>query len=140
MQSERPEWVGLFRQSIVEEVEQNRPKLDHLLGVRFARYYTLEELQAGSEMMRGPFGDYFTSVIAAGSRQQAAPPITREAQEAATRFSRRPAARQFLAKMAGLQAAMGDVKGDFVIAFMPGMLRRFADKIEADEATRAAAQ
>jgi len=131
----RPNWKQLLVDSMVEETEHDMPALKRLFGQSFADNLTVEQLRAGVVIMRDPA---MQQAIAAGAAGRPAP-TTRPSRQT-EKVINSPAGRGFLEKLGHLDTVMAGMENDFIAEFIPGAFRRFADKAEAAEAARAAAQ
>lgn len=128
---QRPEWTGYLIDALTEEVLGDPGHLDRVLGRHIASNCTLEELQAGLVIMSDPFIQQSVSA----ETMKTAPPSGQPGREA-ERAGRSPSGQAFLKKLAALNSNMDTFVTEFVGEISPGMLRRFADKIEAGERAR----
>jgi hypothetical protein len=134
----RPEWADLFKQAFLEEVDQDRPAFDRIIGLAFAQYFTLDELRAGTAFLRGPGGAALAQIVADSSAGKPPGTLSPDVQREMTEAAQTPAGRSFFEKFGQIGPVMDKVQPDFVAAFLPGVFRRFGEKAEADEAARQA--
>ena len=128
----RPEWAGYLADALAEELKHDMPTVERLVGTALARSLTIEELRAGVTIMEDPGMQKAIAASAAGKTPAVNPSPSAE------RALGTAAGRSFLEKMEGIDKIMAPLLDEFLIELMPGALRRFADKIDAGEARRAA--
>lgn len=136
----RPEWSQMFKDAFLEEIDQDRPAFDRIIGLAFSDFFTLDELRAGVTFLRGPGGAALAQVVAQASTGKEAPKIPPEVEREIAKAAQTPAGRSFFEKFGQIGPVMDKVQPDFVAAFLPGVFRRFGEKAEAGEAARQAAR
>lgn len=130
----RPEWPALFKESIVEEFDHDMPAIEAMLGKGFARYFTLDELRAGTVILADPALQQVMRDAAAGKPAPTKDPkLARETE----RLVGTPAGKRFLEKFGKIEGMLDGMTQDLIVEVLPGMLRRFGEKAEALEAARA---
>lgn len=129
----RPEWNGYLKDALREEARHDQPAFKALVARIFARELTAEQLAVGLELLTDPST---RAIFTAGAQESGAetPPPSAKAQ----RLAASPAGRAFLGKMAQIDKLMGTIEDEMLVEIVPGTFRRFADKIDAGEARRAA--
>ena len=129
----RPKWGEFARQAMVEEFAAGAPDMNDALGRVFARHFTLDELRAGVDLLRGPAGDALAQATADGAagREIAPPsPATKAALRAA---AARPAGAAFIQKIGHLDDVMPEADHAVGAAVALGWIRRFYAKAAAAE-------
>jgi len=135
----RPDWEALFKQSAVEELNQDRPKISRYLGRMFADYFTEAELRVALKMMSGPAGADLARIMSATAKGEKPPPISPEGTRALAQLSREPGAQTFFVKFSKVDSIMKPFEEDIVPMVLPGIFKRFGEKTQAEEDARAAA-
>lgn len=130
----RPEWPEMLKNAMLEEVDHDLPAIKAIFSRRFAAAFTVEELRAGSVMMRDPA---LQAVMAAGAAGKPAPKGIRLGRDAERAGASR-AGRSFLDKAGKVDVLFADAEPEFLAEVLPGTFRRFADKAEAAEIARRA--
>jgi len=136
---DRPDWSELFKQSAIEEVNQDRPKINHYLGKLFADYFTEGELRVALKMMHGPAGPDLSRIISASANGEQPPPLSPEGQRAIEQLAREPDAQSFFRKFGKIEDVMKPFEDAIVPMILPGIFKRFGEKAQAEEDARAAA-
>lgn len=136
----RPEWSQMFKDAFLEEIDQDRPAFDRIIGLAFADFFTLDELRAGVKFLRGPGGAKLAEVVALSSSGKTPPALPPEVEREVAKAAQTPAGRSFFEKFGQIGPVMDKVQPDFVAAFLPGVFRRFGEKAGAAEAARQAAR
>ncbi len=129
----RPEYASLVSEALAEEIAARRPLLEQLIGRQLARRLTGEELDVGRQIAADPVVQQMIATAANGGT----PDLSR-ASPALQRLVTSPAGVGFVSKLSDFNVMMQGIQVEFVVAVMPGALRRMADKMEASERTRAA--
>lgn len=124
----RPEWPRLMREAAMEESTQFGPAMERAMGRAFARYFTLEELRAGVEFMRGPGGDALSVAVREASAGRPTPPATPTLNRELQKLARRPAGRAFIEKFGNIGKVIDSVTPDLMAWFVLDLLHRFTDK------------
>jgi hypothetical protein len=136
----RPEWTPLFKDAAHEELAAQMPQIEAMFAQRIFASFTVEELEAGANLLHGPAGEPLKSAMATASTGQPMPKPSPAVQREFEKAMRNPAGRGFVEKLAKLDRDMGERFGrDIVPVVIPGMFRRFGEKAEAYERSRAAA-
>lgn len=129
----RPEWSHYLVDALSEEVQHNGTLFEGLLGHALAKTLTEPELKAGVVIVADRAFQAKMAQDAGG-----AAPSTLAPSRDTERVIRTPAGKAFLSRLEKLDAVINPLIDDFAAAIMPGMLRRFADKVEAGERARQA--
>ena len=128
----RPEWPRMIETAIVEEIEQDMPKIKRMAAIQFAKHFTAEELRAGLQVFKDPA---VKAAFEAGAAGREAPKGL-EPSRATIKLMETPAGRRFIEKLGSIDTIMKPLESEFMAEVFPGAMRRFADKAEAAEATR----
>ena len=129
----RPDWPDLFKQSAIEELQADRPKISRYVGKLFAAYFTEEELKVALKMMNGPAGPELSQMIAAAARSEPPQPLSARAQQAIASLAREPGAQSFFVKFGNIESVMKPLQDAIVPMIVPGMFKRFGEKTQAEE-------
>ncbi|HEX4183419.1 MAG TPA: DUF2059 domain-containing protein [Caulobacteraceae bacterium] len=132
----RPEWPGLMRVAAHETFDSDLPAIEQMFAGALAQRFTVGELQAAVAFFKSPGGEYALAVVAAQSRNQAAPPISVLQKQSMRAFARNADGASFIHKFADLNAIMPSLEQDFIALIMPDLLIRFGEKAKAAEAAR----
>jgi hypothetical protein len=127
----KAEWSPLLEQAVIEEMQSDLPRMHALFGRAMTRDMTEAEIRAGLAVLGSRAG---RAAMGAASRGGTMP--TFSAAEAAElgRVIESPAGKGFERK---LDAVDGEAAGQAIVAELtPGIMRRFAAKIEAAKAPR----
>lgn len=135
----RPQWGDFARQALSEEFADGAPEIGDALGHVFVRHFTLEELRAGAELLRGPVGDAIAQATADATAGREITPASAEAQAAIRVAARNPAGASFIQKMGHLGKVIPETDRTVGGAVALGWIHRFYDKAAAAERPRAAA-
>ena len=138
LQGARPEWSRLLVEALNEEVEQDGPAMEAVLGHTLAKRFTAEEMSAGLVVLRDPA---MRAIMGAASRHQPTPPASNPpcGRDCMTAMAS-PAGRAFMTKFSDLGAVMDKkFQGELIAVIAPGMFIRFGQKAQASERARAAA-
>ncbi len=133
---DRPEWSAFLKQAALEEAEAIHPMMERMIGAKFARYFTVEELRVGVAFLHGPAGKEISDMIGSGARGAEPKPFSPAVKLELARLGKQPAGRSWVMKLEKMDALMDEAEPDFVAAFVLGAFHRFTDKAEAAEAKR----
>ena len=125
----RPEWKAYLSDALKEEFRHDMPAIERIFGRTLAKTLTIEELRVGNSALRDP-------ALQAALRGQANSRPSRETQK----LLQTAAGQSFLTKLRASNTMLDPMLDEVMIELAPGALRRFADKVDADEAERRAAQ
>ena len=131
----RPEWSGFLIQAMQEEVRHDLPTFERMFGRALARDMSVDELRAGAQLLADPA---LQAAIRAAA-QDGAEPTVRPSRDT-ERIAATRAGRAFLGKLEKIEERLAPLQDEFAAELIPGAFRRFADKAEAGEAARKAAQ
>jgi|GEM_PF-6147386 len=128
----RPEWTGMLKDAMIEEVEHDMPAIQAIFSRGFAEGYTVEELRAGAVMLRDPA---VLAAFKAGAEGKTAPRTLRIGKDAQRAVDSK-AGKSFFAKSDQIEVVFKNSEADLLGEIIPGTFRRFADKAEAAEVAR----
>ncbi|HWA62406.1 MAG TPA: hypothetical protein VG939_13580 [Caulobacteraceae bacterium] len=131
----RPEWNQLMRDSLLEEADHIGPMMERFIGRAFARSYSVDELNAGLTLLRGPAGEAMAQEIARAAAHPSDLPQPEPAivQTEMRRLLRTPAGRSWLEKMKNIETTLGSVTNDMVASFTLEWLQTFLVRARANE-------
>jgi hypothetical protein len=135
----RPRWGQLAREALSDEFGSGTSEVDEAVGRVFARHFTLEELRAGDDLMRGPTGDAFAQAAADAAAGRPVTPPSPAAQAALRAAASTPAGASFIRKIGNLNAVAPEAEEAAGAAAAIGWIRSFSDKASAAEAAASAA-
>lgn len=130
------DWAPLMDEAAREELLAKRQLLMEIMGRGMARHFTEAELEVAAKFFRSPGG---RKIMAASLSGQGNPPLTRAEEKELDKLYRSPAGQSFFGKKDALDTAFKSLESEFIRAFVPGLMRRFGEKVEAYEASRRAA-
>ncbi|HEX3406180.1 MAG TPA: hypothetical protein VHS81_02990, partial [Caulobacteraceae bacterium] len=136
----RPQWGEFARQAMTEEFAAGVPEMDEAVGRVFARHFTLDELRAGAELLRGPAGDALAQATADATAGRPIAPASGAAQAALHAAAARPASAAFVQKIGHLDEVMPEADQTVGAAVALGWISRFYAKAAAAEAPLTAAR
>jgi len=135
----RPQWGQFAREAFSEEFGAGTSPVDEAVGRVFARHFTLEELRAGADLMRGPAGNALAQAAADAAAGRTVTPPSPAAQAAVRAAASTPAGASFIRKIGHLDAVAPEAEQTAGAAAALGWIRRFSDKASAAEPAPAAA-
>lgn len=131
----RPNWPRFMAEAAAEEVAQKLPQIEGLMGRVMASYFTVEEMRAGVAILSDPgMVGFIQKAMADDSFKldtRALTPATRKAMSSA-------AGQRFSDKFSRIDEPLESIDGEVAVLIIPGFMRRFADKVDAEEAARKA--
>ena len=128
----RPNWSRYMLEAMREEFEHDMGAIEGIFGHALAQSMTLDELKAGLVIMSDPAVQRAIRAESEGTKT-ASEPVPQRAAERAMGTS---AGRSFLRKFEGFEKMLEPAQDDLIAEVIPGAFRRFADKVDAEEARR----
>lgn len=125
----RPGWEAPLREAVAEEIDHDLPALERLIGREFAAAFTLRELQALTDFLKGPGGQAMLAAMAADFAGQTPPAPSAPALQEISRFMNSPEGAAFRAKFQDLDTRRFDNLVDEEL--IPGVIQRYETKIAA---------
>ncbi|HWE44798.1 MAG TPA: hypothetical protein VG407_02130 [Caulobacteraceae bacterium] len=143
-------WMQFFTDACFDEFDNDRPKFERIVGGWLAKKYTVEQLQAVSDLLDSPAGSEFYTQLMAQAPNMMAKKSTPDfkwspaAQAAINRFEASHGGKGFLERSKGMKDLDKDpdtlnMLMDVVAAYMPGLAKSWGEKAEAAEDARQAA-
>lgn len=132
--STRPEWAGLFKAAVGEEVDHDMPVIDSIVGQALGKTFTDDELRIGLKIVSDPS----LRAIYIAARNGGRPPEVQIAKATEDALAT-PAGQSFAAKLQTLNDTLQPLLVDVTATVVPGALRRFGEKAEAIEVQKRAA-
>jgi hypothetical protein len=134
----RKDWPALFNEAAGEQIEQGLPEIELAAARRYARYFTPEELAAGSQFISSGVMDYMVAADRAAMTGAPKPTPSEAVKQAYAALMGAPAGRAFLDKFSRFSQTTGakDFGPEFRGIILAGVLRRFGEKAEAAEKAR----
>jgi hypothetical protein len=130
----RPEWEGLWRQAMTEELDHDMPTIESMVGKALVTTFTDDEMKAGMQIVADPA----LKAIYLAAQSGAQPPSVTVA-KATDDLMNTPTGASFVAKLQKIDEVMSPVQIEVMATVMPGVMKRFGEKADAAEAQKRAA-
>ena len=130
----RPEWEGLWRQAMTEELDHDMPTIESMVGQALAKTFTDDEIKAGLQIVADPA----LKAIYLAAQSGAQPPQATLA-KATDDLMNTPAGSSFVSKLQKVDDVMDPVQLEVMATVMPGVMKRFGEKAEGAEVQKRAA-
>lgn len=132
--SVRPEWDGLWKQAMTEELDHDMPTIESMVGQALVKTFTDDEMKAGLQIVADPA---LKSIYLAA--QSGANPPQVALTKATDDLMNTPAGSSFVAKLQKIDEVMDPVQLEVMATVMPGVMKRFGEKADAAEVRKRAA-
>ncbi len=130
----RPEWEGLWKQAMAEELDHDMPTVESMVGQALAKTFTDDEIKAGLQIVADPA----LKAIYLAAQSGAQPPQVTVA-KATDDLMNTPAGSSFVTKLQKIGDVMDPVQLQVMATVMPGVMKRFGEKADAAEVQKRAA-
>ncbi len=130
----RPEWEGLWRQAMTEELDHDMPTIESMVGQALVKTFTEDEMKAGLQIVADPALKAIYLAAQSGSQ----PPSVTVA-KATDDLMNTPSGSSFVAKLQKIDDVMDPVQVEVMATVMPGVMKRFGEKADAAEVQKRAA-
>jgi len=124
----RPEWEGLWRQAMAEELDHDMPVIESMVGQALVKTFTEDEMKAGMQIVADPA----LKAIYLAAQSGAQPPGVALA-KATDDLMNTPAGASFVTKLQKIDDVMDPVQLEVMATVMPGVMKRFGEKADAAE-------
>jgi hypothetical protein len=130
----RPEWDGLWRQAMAEELDHDMPTIESMVGQALVKTFTDDEMKAGLQIVADPA---LKSIYLAAQSGAQPPQVT--VAKATDDLMNTPAGSSFISKLQKIDEVMNPVQLEVMATVMPGVMKRFGEKADAAEVQKRAA-
>jgi hypothetical protein len=130
----RPEWEGLWRQAMTEELDHDMPTIESMVGQALVNTFTDDEMKAGLQIVADPA----LKAIYLAAQNGAQPPQVTVA-KATDDLMNTPTGSSFVAKLQKIDDVMDPVQLQVMATVMPGVMKRFGEKADSAEVQKRAA-
>ena len=130
----RPEWDGLWRQSMTEELDHDMPVIESMVGQALVKTFTEDEMKAGLQIVADPG----LKAIYLAAQNGGRPPSV-SVSKATDDLMNTPTGSSFVSKLQKIDAVMDPVQIEVMATVMPGVMKRFGEKADAAEVQKRAA-
>ena len=130
----RPEWQGMFKAAVAEELDHDMPVIDSMLGQALGKTFTDEEMKVGVQIVSDPN----LRLIYLAAQNGGRPPNVQIAKATEDALAT-PAGQSFAGKLQTLDTVLEPLLVEVTATVVPGALRRFGEKAEAVEVQKRAA-
>jgi hypothetical protein len=130
----RPEWEGLWRQAMTEELDHDMPTIESMVGQALGKTFTDDEIKVGLQIV----GDPALKAIYLAAQSGAQPPSVTVA-KATDDLMNTPSGSSFVSKLQKIDDVMDPVQIEVMATVMPGVMKRFGEKADAAEVQKRAA-
>lgn len=130
----RPEWEGLWKQAMAEELDHDMPTVESMVGQALVKTFTDDEMKAGLQIVADPA----LKAIYLAAQSGAQPPQVTVA-KATDDLMNTPAGSSFVSKLQKIDDVMNPVQLEVMATVMPGVMKRFGEKADAAEVRKRAA-
>jgi len=130
----RPEWEGLWKQAMTEELDHDMPTIESMVGQALVNTFSDDEMKAGLQIV----GDPALKAIYLAAQNGAQPPSVTVA-KATDDLMNTPSGSSFVSKLQKIDDVMDPVQLQVMATVMPGVMRRFGEKADAAEVQKRAA-
>ena len=124
----RPEWEGLWKQAMTEELDRDMPTIESMVGQALVKTFTDDEMKAGLQIVADPA---LKSIYLAAQNGAQPPQVT--VAKATDDLMNTPSGSSFVAKLQKIDDVMDPVQLEVMATVMPGVMRRFGEKADAAE-------
>jgi hypothetical protein len=132
--SVRPEWEGLWKQSMTEELDHDMPTIESMVSKALVKTFTDDEMKAGLQIVADPA---LKAIYLAA--QNGAPPPNVTVAKATDDLMSTPSGSSFVSKLQKIDDVMDPVQLEVMATVMPGVMKRFGEKADAAEVQKRAA-
>ena len=132
----RPEWPGIMKTVMLEELAGAKPVFEEVIAERFAAGFTVGELRAGVRLFEGPAGRDLGAVVAASAEGRPVPPLSAAGRQGLGALSASADGRGFIQKFGHMDDLMRPAGAEFAARVIPNIFIRFGQKAQAAEAAR----
>jgi len=130
----RPEWEGLWRQAMTEELDHDMPTIESMVGQALVKTFNDDEMKAGMQIVADPALKAIYLAAQSGSN----PPNVTVA-KATDDLMNTPSGSAFVAKLQKIDDVMAPVQVEVMATVMPGVMKRFGEKADAAEVKKRSA-
>jgi hypothetical protein len=130
----RPEWDGIWRQAMAEELDHDMPTVESMVGQALVKTFTDDEMKAGLQIVSDPA---LKAIYLAAQNGGQPPQVT--VAKATDDLMNTPSGSSFVSKLQKIDAVMDPVQIEVMATVMPGVLKRFGEKADAAEVQKRAA-
>ena len=130
----RPEWEGLWRQAMTEELDHDMPTIESMVGQALVTTFSDDEMKVGLQIVADPA----LKAIYLAAQNGAQPPQVTVA-KATDDLMNTPNGSSFVGKLQKIDDVMGPVQLQVMATVMPGVMKRFGEKADAAEVQKRAA-
>jgi hypothetical protein len=130
----RPEWEGLWKQAMTEELDHDMPTVESMVGQALVKTFTDDEMKAGMQIVADPA----LKAIYLAAQNGAKPPSVTVA-KATDDLMNTPSGSSFIAKLQKIDDVMAPVQVEVMATVMPGVMKRFGEKADAVEVQKRSA-
>jgi len=130
----RPEWEGLWRQAMTEELDHDMPTIESMVGQALGKTFTDDEIKVGMQIVADPA----LKAIYLAAQSGAQPPSVTVA-KATDDLMNTPSGSSFVSKLQKIDDVMDPVQIEVMATVMPGVMKRFGEKADAAEVQKRAA-
>jgi hypothetical protein len=130
----RPEWEGLWKQAMAEELDHDMPTIESMVGQALVKTFTDDEMKVGMQIVADPA----LKAIYLAAQSGAQPPQVTVA-KATDDLMNTPAGSSFVNKLQKIDDVMDPVQLQVMATVMPGAMKRFGEKAEGAEVQKRAA-
>ncbi|MGZ3275191.1 MAG: hypothetical protein ACXU82_02645 [Caulobacteraceae bacterium] len=130
----RPEWEGLWKQAMAEELDRDMPTIESMVGQALVKTFTDDEMKAGLQIVSDPA----LKAIYLAAQGGAQPPQVTVA-KATDDLMNTPSGSSFVSKLQKIDTVMDPVQIEVMATVMPGVMKRFGERADAAEVQKRAA-
>jgi len=130
----RPDWRPILKTAIAEELEHDMPVIDSMVGKVLGETFTDDELRIGLKIVSDPN----LRIIYLAAQNGGRPPEVEIAKATEDALSS-PAGQAFANKLQTVNTVFQPLVVEVTATLIPGVLRRFGEKTEAEEVQKRAA-
>jgi hypothetical protein len=124
----RPEWEGLWKQAMAEELDHDMPTIESMVGQALVKTFSDDEMKAGLQIIADPG----LKAIYLAAQNGARPPAVTVA-KATDDLMNTPTGSAFVNKLQKIDEVMNPVQLEVMATVMPGVMKRFGEKADAAE-------
>lgn len=130
----RPEWEGLWKQAMAEELDHDMPTIESMVGQALVKTFSDDEMKAGLQIVSDPA---LKAIYLAAQNGGKPPPVS--VAKATDDLMNTPAGSAFVSKLQKIDTVMDPVQIEVMATVMPGVMKRFGEKADAAEVQKRAA-
>jgi hypothetical protein len=130
----RPEWEGLWKQAMGEELDHDMPTIESMVGQALVKTFTDDEMKAGLQIVADPA---LKAIYLAAQARAQPPQVT--VSKATDDLMNTPSGASFVSKLQKIDDVMDPVQIQVMATVMPGVMKRFGEKADAAEVQKRAA-